>query len=39
MGTQEGRRSLLAICILAVVLLALFLLSFWLGRYDVPPWR
>ncbi len=37
MGTQEGRRGLLAICILAAVLLALFLLSFWLGRYDVPP--
>ena len=37
MRTQDGRRGLLAICILAVVLLALFLLSFWLGRYDVPP--
>lgn len=37
MRTQEGRRGLLAICILAAVLLALFLLSFWLGRYDVPP--
>lgn len=37
MRTREGRRGLLFICILAAALLALFLLSFWLGRYDVPP--
>ena len=37
MRTKEARRGILAICILAAVLLALFLLSFWLGRYDVPP--
>ena len=37
MRTREGRRGLLFICILAVVLLALLLLSFGLGRYAVPP--
>ena len=37
MRTREGRRGLLFICILAAALLALFLLSFWLGSYDVPP--
>lgn len=37
MRTREGRRGLLFICILAVVLLALVLLSFGLGRYAVPP--
>ena len=37
MRTREGQRGLLFICILAVVLLALLLLSFGLGRYAVPP--
>ena len=37
MRTREVRRGLLFICILAVVLLALLLLSFGLGRYAVPP--
>ena len=37
MHTAEGRRGRLVILILAAVLLGLFLLSFWLGRYDVPP--
>ena len=37
MRTAEGRRGRLVMIILAAVLLALFLLSFWLGRYDVPP--
>ena len=37
MRTTEGRRGRLILCILAAALLSLFLLSFWLGRYDVPP--
>ena len=37
MRTTEGRRGRLILCILAAALLILFLLSFWLGRYDVPP--
>ncbi len=37
MRTKETRRGMLSACILAAILLALFLLSFWLGRYDVPP--
>ena len=36
MRTQEGKRAHVVLLILAAVLLALFLLSFWLGRYDVP---
>lgn len=39
MRTQEGRRGLLAICILAVVLLALFLLSFGWAGTMCRPWR
>lgn len=36
MRTQEGKRAHIVLLILAAVLVALFLLSFWLGRYDVP---
>lgn len=36
MRTQEGKRANIVLLILAAVLLALFLLSFCLGRYDVP---
>ena len=37
MDNREKRRGTLVLFILAAVLLGLFLLSFWLGRYDVPP--
>ena len=37
--TAADRRAALWIAALAVVLLALFLLSFVLGRYDVPIWQ
>jgi iron complex transport system permease protein len=36
MPATQARRAPLCIGILTAVLLALFLLSFWLGRYDVP---
>ena len=37
--TAADRRAALWIAVLAAVLLALFLLSFVLGRYDVPIWQ
>lgn len=37
MDNREKRRGTLLLIILSAVLLGLFLLSFWLGRYDVPP--
>ena len=36
MHTQESKRAARITVILVAVLLVLFLLSFWLGRYDVP---
>lgn len=36
MRTRENRRAHGVMIILTAVLLVLFLLSFWLGRYDVP---
>lgn len=36
MHNNEARQALLINSILATVLFVLFLLSFWLGRYDVP---
>lgn len=36
MDTAQARRAALRLGILAAALLLLFLLSFWLGRYDVP---
>ena len=37
--TADDRRARLWIVVLAAVLLALFLVSFVLGRYDVPLWQ
>ena len=37
MRTREGRRAMRVMALLTAVLLGLFLLSFRLGRYDVPP--
>lgn len=37
--TAADRQAVLWIAVLAAVLLALFLLSFVLGRYDVPIWQ
>ena len=36
MRTREGRRAIRVMALLTAVLLGLFLLSFRLGRYDVP---
>lgn len=36
MRTNEDRRAARILALLSAILLALFLLSFWLGRYDVP---
>ena len=36
MRTQESKRAAWITVILVAALLVLFLLSFWLGRYDVP---
>ena len=37
--TAADRRARLWLMVLAAVLLALFLVSFVLGRYDVPLWQ